>query len=107
MSLRTAFTLIPVEFTDMSSVRVLGFRRNWAPYPTHRPRIRFLFVRPAFAISFLQTPCYQDALAELLLLAPRRAETVDFHHQQCALSGAPIKKGQPDKLVPYNISIFA
>ncbi len=61
MSLRTAFTLIPVEFTDMSSVRVLGFRRNWAPYPTHRPRIRFLFVRPAL--------CYQLPSDPLL---PRR-----------------------------------
>ena len=46
-----------------------------------------------FAIGFLQTPCYQDALAESLLLTPRRAGTEDFHLQQCALSGALDKNG--------------
>jgi len=45
-----------------------------------------------FAIGFLQTPCYQDALAESLLLTPRWVGTVDLHHQQCTLSGAPQKK---------------
>lgn len=67
MSLRTAFALIPVEYTDMSSVRVLGFRRSWTPYPTHRPRIRFLFVRSAL--------CYQLPSDPLLPRHPCRVAT--------------------------------
>lgn len=67
MSLRTAFTLIPVESTDMSSVRVLEFRRSWTPYPTHRPRIRFLFVRSAL--------CYQLPSDPLLPRRPCRVAT--------------------------------
>lgn len=67
MSLRTAFTLIPVEFTEVSSVRVLGLWRLLAPYPTHRPRIRFLFVRSAL--------CYQLPSDPLLPRRPCRVAT--------------------------------
>ena len=63
-----------VGYTYLLSVYVLGFEN--AGFLTQQIRLKSASCTSdqCFAIGFLQTPCYQDALAKSLLLPTYRAE---------------------------------
>jgi hypothetical protein len=78
----------------MYSFRVsIGFQRYLPPYPKYKPRMRFLFVRPAFCLRLPSHIASQQCTCRLANDSPYRAHRRLSLLSVCALPGAQKERG--------------
>ena len=70
----------------------IGLRKCRISYPANTPQIRFLYIRPVFCYWLPPDPLLPRRPCQVATPSHIPGGTVDLHHQQCALPGAPTKK---------------
>ncbi|PRG63398.1 hypothetical protein C6T64_28580 [Burkholderia cenocepacia] len=85
---------MPVGSTSHRSVQVLGFGNIGCLTPIRR-LIRFLFVRPALCLGLPPDPQSPGEPLPLANTSPCRVCRGLSPPSECALPGAPMKKGRP------------
>ena len=78
----------------------IGLRKCRISYPANTPQIRFLYIRPVFCYWLPPDPLLPRRPCQVATPSHIPGGTVDLHHQQCALPGAPAETGHRFMLAP-------